>query len=348
MLSSKDILERTGIARATLNNYIAAGLVVRPDVLPPEPQDGGAPRIGYFPDDTVEKIETIQRLKREGWSLGRILEFFASGAIEPIPGRSLVTPQPSAASEPDSSVQVSVQSTVHASVQSALDLPPDSLNLLVVAVLAVTLHDAEGLWVNLSVQDYFDVVNEFSAEMRRVVQDRHGRAVRLAPHRFICHFLPKAGTDHLWSALEAGHVVRETIREVSARWKLRRGWNLNICADAGVAEGEAWVSTDAARDLQVVGDAAGDALQLARWSRCDTVLVTRNLIARLPASSRARVVYAAPAPGQVGGAPQHPNAFIRLQDIAPSHGLTRRLANLPVTELLELRTGATEQSKDSA
>src|SRR3954466_12890681 len=83
MLSSKEILERTGISRATLNNYISAGLVPRPQVLPPGPQDGGAPRIGYFPDDTIERIETIQRLKREGWSLSRILGYFSGSADEP-------------------------------------------------------------------------------------------------------------------------------------------------------------------------------------------------------------------------------------------------------------------------
>ena len=52
LLTSKEIIERTGISRATLNNYISSGLVARPQVLPPNPQDGGAPRIGYFPDDT--------------------------------------------------------------------------------------------------------------------------------------------------------------------------------------------------------------------------------------------------------------------------------------------------------
>src|SRR6185369_10099014 len=87
MLSSKDILEQTGISRATLNNYIAAGLIARPEVLPPNPEDGGAPRIGYFPDDTIDRIETIQRLKREGWSLGRILESFANPAPAGQPAR---------------------------------------------------------------------------------------------------------------------------------------------------------------------------------------------------------------------------------------------------------------------
>ena len=69
MLTSKEIIERTGISRATLNNYIASGLVPRPQVLPPGPQHGAAPRIGYFPDDTIARVEAIQRLKREGWSI---------------------------------------------------------------------------------------------------------------------------------------------------------------------------------------------------------------------------------------------------------------------------------------
>src|SRR4051812_30749315 len=71
-------MERTGISRATLNNYIASGLVPRPQVLPPGPRDGAAPRIGYYPDDTVARIETIQRLKREGWSITRIAEHLAA------------------------------------------------------------------------------------------------------------------------------------------------------------------------------------------------------------------------------------------------------------------------------
>lgn len=85
MLTSKEIIERTGISRATLNNYIASGLVARPQVLPPGPEHGAAPRIGYFPDDTIARIEVIQRLKREGWSIGRIAQHFADPRAVPVP-----------------------------------------------------------------------------------------------------------------------------------------------------------------------------------------------------------------------------------------------------------------------
>lgn len=97
MLNSKELLERTGISRATLNNYIALGIVPRPDVLPPEPQDGAAPRIGYFPDGTVQRIAEIQRLKNEGWSMAAIAEHFAPGragvpAGRPIAGTGMAAP----------------------------------------------------------------------------------------------------------------------------------------------------------------------------------------------------------------------------------------------------------------
>jgi adenylate cyclase len=80
VFTSKEVLERTGISRATLNNYISSGLLPRPDVLPPDPSDGSAPRIGYFPDDTVDRILEIQRLKADGWSIGRIARHFEQGA----------------------------------------------------------------------------------------------------------------------------------------------------------------------------------------------------------------------------------------------------------------------------
>ena len=83
LLNSKELLEKTGISRATLNNYIAFGIVPRPEVLPPQPQDGAAPRIGYFPEETVQRVAEIQRLKQEGWSMSRIAAHF--GAAPPLP-----------------------------------------------------------------------------------------------------------------------------------------------------------------------------------------------------------------------------------------------------------------------
>ena len=100
MLTSKEIIEKTGLSRATLNNYIASGLVARPQVLPPGPEHGAAPRIGYFPDDTLTRIETIQRLKREGWSITRIAAHFAGRPASAASPATPATQQPARMAAP--------------------------------------------------------------------------------------------------------------------------------------------------------------------------------------------------------------------------------------------------------
>ncbi len=104
MLTSKEVLEKTGISRATLNNYIGCGIVPKPQVLAPEPRDGAAPRIGYFPEEVVERIGQVRRLKRDGWSMARIIEHFTTGgsavaqlaaSVRASPGAAVPSPSPS-------------------------------------------------------------------------------------------------------------------------------------------------------------------------------------------------------------------------------------------------------------
>lgn len=73
-VSSKEILERTGISRATLNNYIKVGILPKPVVQRPMEKAGGTKKIGYFPSQVIERIEFVQRFKREGKSMGEITE----------------------------------------------------------------------------------------------------------------------------------------------------------------------------------------------------------------------------------------------------------------------------------
>ncbi len=115
MLNSKEILEKTGISRATLNNYISCGIVPKPEVLPPDPRDGAAPRIGYFPDEVLQRITEIQRLKREGWSMARITEHFTgqpltAGNATAVAARSPAVP---GAPEREAMPRLTVEEIVH-------------------------------------------------------------------------------------------------------------------------------------------------------------------------------------------------------------------------------------------
>src|SRR3972149_12141349 len=73
MKSSKEILFATGISRATLNNYIKSGLLPKPTFRQPEQQDSDAKLMGYFPDETIDRIEQVQRLKKEGLTMAEVV-----------------------------------------------------------------------------------------------------------------------------------------------------------------------------------------------------------------------------------------------------------------------------------
>jgi len=74
MISSKELIARTGLSRATLNNYIRLGLLPRPEVRTGEEASDGAARLGYFPDSAVERIAEIKSLRQQGISMDRMIE----------------------------------------------------------------------------------------------------------------------------------------------------------------------------------------------------------------------------------------------------------------------------------
>jgi len=82
MISSKEILDKTGISRSTLNNYISLGILPKPIVRPAEEKDGRAPRVGYFPCEALDTLNYVVQLKREGHSMGDIVEMLPKGLGE--------------------------------------------------------------------------------------------------------------------------------------------------------------------------------------------------------------------------------------------------------------------------
>jgi adenylate cyclase len=98
MISSKELIDRTGISWATLDNYVAMGLA-RPLVSTPgDDEKSRARQLGYFPDSVVERVAEIQRLKREGLTMAEIVSRFAAEAARaespvPIKGAAANVPE---------------------------------------------------------------------------------------------------------------------------------------------------------------------------------------------------------------------------------------------------------------
>jgi class 3 adenylate cyclase/DNA-binding transcriptional MerR regulator len=80
VLSSKEILERAGISRSTLNNYITLGILPKPVLRPADGRDGRAPRVGYFPRSVLDRLKQVSRLKRRGYSIAEIVNMLPNAA----------------------------------------------------------------------------------------------------------------------------------------------------------------------------------------------------------------------------------------------------------------------------
>ncbi|MBA4396227.1 MAG: hypothetical protein C0394_02380 [Syntrophus sp. (in: bacteria)] len=83
-VSSLDIIEKTGISRATLNNYIKMNLLPRPKVRKPDETAVRARMLGYFPASVMDTIGQIKILKNHGSTMNVIIERLKrSNSIEP-------------------------------------------------------------------------------------------------------------------------------------------------------------------------------------------------------------------------------------------------------------------------
>jgi len=85
MLTSREVIEKTGISRATLNNYIAQGLIQGPEVRNPDSPNDPARRLGYFPEDVLQRLAEIATLKGQGVRMAEISERLAPLADGPPP-----------------------------------------------------------------------------------------------------------------------------------------------------------------------------------------------------------------------------------------------------------------------
>jgi class 3 adenylate cyclase/DNA-binding transcriptional MerR regulator len=474
LLTSKEIIERTGISRATLNNYISSGLVPRPQVLPPGPQDGAAPRIGYFPDDTIVRVEAIQRLKQQGWSITRIAEHFAAHPPVAAPAAEAAAPAPlqapaaplqaAAPAATDPSLHLWLANVRHPAylvndafrlvwrndaarrepwppgaalsgsiftplldlddaagreallrlhlavardrAASAADLfrdlaperaarletlyrntaqpdaglvaqvrlpaaggrparlayavqfregvlfafapadadpsrpesqAPAAPVLTPVAIVVTTLQDAAGLWVKLTAQEYFELLNEVGVELDRIFGQHHGRPGRQSGEVLVCYFLPQADGSYFWNALAAAQQTRAAMRQVSRRWQARKSWDVELCMNIGIDEGQEWMGTlgtGGAGALRVLGDAAERAEQMSRASRLGAVLITRSLVGKLAAADRQRVTYGVRR--LEGTEAPLLFTFTRLADLAAPAAVPAPVADLAVAELLDL------------
>ncbi len=342
MLNSKDVLEQTGISRATLNNYISWGIVAKPQVLPPEPQDGAAPRIGYFPDEVVERIADIQRLKSEGWSMTRIAEHFGAGkpALEAQPSTAALPGEPGPQPEGGSMGSPPAAGIAPPVEAGGLRRPPV---LTPVAIVATDLQDSTRRWSELPPEEYFELINQIWLTLDPIFRRHHGTQGKHAGDGLVCYFFPRPDGSYLWNALAAALEVREAMRRVSKEWQLRKGWTTELYMNTGIDEGQEWLGSlksDSQVDFTMLAGTMDRAARISDFARCGAVWATKNLLGKLATQERQRLKYGVRRRNKDGQELFVSSVFSNVDRlIDPSAGCCERLkgiARLPITEIVDI------------
>jgi class 3 adenylate cyclase/DNA-binding transcriptional MerR regulator len=92
MLNSKQLIEITAISRATLNNYVALGILPNPVIRAPGENEGRATRLGYFDDGAVQRIQQVQQLKKQGMSMAKIAEELSASLGQDMQNAAIANP----------------------------------------------------------------------------------------------------------------------------------------------------------------------------------------------------------------------------------------------------------------
>jgi class 3 adenylate cyclase len=340
LLNSKEILEQTGISRATLNNYIGWGIVPKPEVLPPEPQDGGAPRIGYFPDGIVERIAEIQRLKKDGWSMARIASHFGAGGS--VPAAVPAAPAPSAAAQRRPEPAPRTDAEPAPAPASPAPSPGDARRkrpvLADVAVLVAGLQHSTSIWSELPPEEYFELINDIWATADPIFR-RHAASHGKHPaDGMVCYFFPLPAGSYLWNAIAAAVELREAMRRVSKEWQLRKGWTTELYMNIGIDEGQEWLGTfksDSKLDFTSLADTIHHAARISDFSRSGAIWATKNLLGKLSAAERERIRYGVRRKGPDGQHVFVPHVFSNVRRRGGSEG-QQAAPLLPIAEIVEI------------
>lgn len=505
LITSKELIEKTGISRATLNNYIKMGILPKPIVRNPGPEQKGIKQIGYFPLNVLERILKVKLLKQQGNSMDEIASIFQETSTvetietaeveEPVMERRSLEQRSSQiqrrASGDDLNVTIeditspayllnhnfeiewinnaaedfifnrSVKSLIdvdsrnvfrlllheelrrrvrnwkdavllHLTVlqhritkhnisslyegisdgeiniladlfeersASALEglyhlpvtlekadgskssfwlhtmsfregtffvyVPTDSINaalldmltqrgkiihellknrmpsLVSLCVLVADLQESVKISAELLPAQYFELINELWQAVGPTFEKYKGIYGKHVGDGMLYYFVQKPGVNYLINAVNCAIEVREVMKELSSKWRLRKGWNNELCLNIGINEGQEFFGTIQSSntiEFTALGDTINIAGRLSDLAQNGEIWTTKNLISRLSQDERNMIRFGVHQENQKGRIFIR-NSFSRISDIIQNNNQYNRhlsaIAGLPITEIKE-------------
>ena len=331
MISSKQLIEKTGISRATMNNYIALGILPKPVVKKPEGSGDRVRSLAYFPDDAADRVKLVRRLKKEGLAMSEIAARFDAPRQALTGSGAAVTP-----SEPAKPAARGDRITRGEVKHSQPFLTP-------ICVLVAEVQDSIRICAELPPEEYFELINQVWRGCEAVLRDYHVTQGKHATSGIVWCFFPRPGHNYRLNALHAAHALRRMMRALSEEWRLRKQWGGELYLNIGLNEGEEWFGTYRTTsnvEFTVLGDTINHAARLSDYARDGAVWATKNLIAKIAPEERKHIGFGIRRIDQEGREIWIPATYSRFSDLIDlgdeKYEKFRDIATLAVAEVTEI------------
>jgi DNA-binding transcriptional MerR regulator len=343
MISSKDILLKTNISRATLNNYIRMGILVKPTVQSPLDGIKGPRKIGYFPAHSLDRIEKVRILKKEGLSMEAIAEKLKQtelnrpsrnyiGTRRAIKKRNETQATPTLFPEMESSdpslrlTAKTINATPH---PSGHNLP----SLLPFCVLHAVIENSKLLSDVMPPEEYCALIEMIFEEFEAICAKNEGFCQY--GYFFSAFFIGDGQTSYLRNALNAGIEVRGLSSRIGSSLQNGLSSPKNIHLNVGLGFGEeycAMVKGSPGWMITATDFADKEARILSKFAHGGTLWVSKNILCRLGIRERRNYRFGV---RQGEGFIEH--SFFRIKDLLTDSESDESLAseNILAAEVIE-------------
>lgn len=210
------------------------------------------------------------------------------------------------------------------------------------AVLVADLQGSTRICSELPPEEYFELINEIWAEMEPIFRKYFGTHGKHVGDGMLYYFFPQPDSHYVFNAIRCADEMREAIRQVNARWQLKKGWLNELLLNIGLNEGTEWLGTfqtATSIEFSVLGDTINQASRLSDFARHGTIWATKGLLGKLSPQEKSRLRFGVTHQAHDGRQVFVESSFAQADTLVDlgRHEKLKDLVGIAVTEIQQIR-----------
>jgi class 3 adenylate cyclase len=336
-ISSVEIINKSGISRATLNNYIKMGILPHPLVKKPDDNTvSKAKQIGYFPLYVLDTLDKIKQYKQGGRRMVEIYKLLTDKPILSVGKIHNTGPV-------KNNGEIFLQTNTETKKDIRLTLKQGALHLLYFSILVAEIQDSAKMRIELPPDEYITLTRQILKSIKLVFKKHFGVYGKHPDHGMAFYFLKDCDSSYLMNAVVCALELRQMMKKISHEWKMKNEYFDDLFLNIGISEGREYLGTiPAAATVEHIslGNSINSARLLSDLASSGAIWATKNLLNLLDEKDRRQIRFGIYRSVRNREALTE-KIFSRVMDLVPQDdpGYSKYMDiwTLPVTEIHALR-----------